>query len=95
MNMCNKVYTAIVCTMICVTCLLAAEDEGSGSANQSTLNISAVDYPVTIPWQVLKQLLDISDKSNGLYTLWINAISLTKDRLLKDKVRPISVYVCT
>lgn len=93
--MCNKVYTAIVCTTIYVTCLLAAEDEGSGAADQSILNISAVDYPVTIPWQVLKQLLDISDKSNGLFPLWSNAISLTKDRLLKDKVRPISVNVCT
>ena len=81
--MSTKAYIVIVCTMICATCLLAAEHDGSGLVDQ---NISVVDYPVKMQWQVLKKLLDISDRSKGLFKLWINAFSLTKDTLLKDKV---------
>ena len=46
------------------------------------------DYPVTVPLQVLKTLVDISDKSNKwLFTLWKNSIFLIKESLLKAKVR--------
>ena len=70
--------------MICGTCLVAAEHDGSGSAD---------DYPVKIPWQVLKRLLDILRKSKGLFQLWTNAFHLTKDTLLKDEVIFTSVHI--
>ena len=82
--MSNKAYIVIVCTMICVTCLVAAEHDDSGSAD---------DYPVKIPWQVLKKLLDISHRSKGLFQLWKNAFHLTKDVFFKDKVIFTSVCI--
>ena len=78
-----KVYITIVCTMICATCLLAAEHDGSGSAHQSTQNLSTT---VRIPRTVLEQLRDITVKSKGLIVLWSNAVYLKEDSLLKDEV---------
>ena len=69
---------------------LPAEQAGSGSTvlRDGDLNYdSVVDYPVTVPKKVLKELLDISDKSKGLLLLWRNSFYLTKDSLLKAEVR--------
>ena len=77
--MSNKAYIVIVCTMICGTCLLAAEHDGSGSADQSTQNVSTT---VTIPRGVLMRLIDFS----ALFELWRMASVLKKDSLLQDEV---------
>ena len=78
-----KVFITIVCTTICATCLLAAEHDGNGSADQSTQNLSTA---VTIPRKVLEQLIDITYKSKGLIVLWSNAVYLKEDSLLRDEV---------
>ena len=65
--------------MICGTCLLAAEHDGSGSADQSTQNVSTT---VTIPRGVLMRLIDFS----ALFELWRMASVLKKDSLLQDEV---------
>ena len=75
--------------MIYATCLLAAEDDGSGSA---ALNVSVVDCPVKIPLQVFEQLLDITYMSKGLFQLWVNAFYLKRASLLNHKVRFTSVH---
>ena len=84
-KMSNKTYIVIVCTMICATCLLAAEHDGSGSADQSAQNVSTT---VAMPRQVLKQLLDFK---KGLFILWSYAFQLKKSTLLKDEV---SLHLC-
>ena len=78
-----KVYIAVVCTMICATCLLVAESGacGGGSADQSTKNLSTT---VTIPRKVLKQLISITHKSKGLLALWGNAVNLNRGILFPD-----------
>ena len=81
--MSNKAYIVMVCTMICGTCLLAAEHDGNGSADQSTQNVSTT---VTIPRGVLMRLIDFSSGNLGLYALWSTASQLKKDSLLKDEV---------
>ena len=75
------------------TCLLAAGEDGSGSSDQKTLITSLVDHPVTLPVQVLKQLIDISDNSTGLFALWRNAFFLANVTALKKKVRVITMHV--
>ena len=83
-----KAFT--LCALMYITC---SEQAGSGSVDQSTLNVSLTNYPATLPVQVLKELVDISDKSKGLYLLWRNALYLTKNRLLKDEVSVTSALV--
>ena len=87
----SKVF--ILCALICAT--LAAEQNDSCSPNQNTLSDSVDDYPVRIPSQVLKQLTKISDNSKGLFKVWQYASKLTKDELLKEKVRVTYVCICT
>ena len=65
--------------------------DGSGSAvvpprDGLYYDLPAVDYPVTIPVKVLKELIDISDNSKGLLLLWRNSFYLTKKRLLEAEV---------
>ena len=79
-KMSNKAYIVIVCTILCATCLLAAEHDGNGSADQSAQNVSTT---VAIPRQVLKRLVDFN---KGLFILWSYAFQLTKATLLKDEV---------
>lgn len=79
------------CTLIWVTCLLAAGQDGSGSADQNTLTVLLVDHPVTLPVPVLKQLIDFSSDSNGLFPLWKKAFSLA-NVTLKKKVRVIIMH---
>ena len=74
-----------------ITC---SEQADSGSVDQSTLNASVDDYLVTLPMQVLKELVVPLDNSKGLYLLWRNAHYLTKNRLLKDEVSVTSVHAC-
>jgi len=74
--------------LINIACSLSERGSGHGSTNQSELqNTSVVDYPVTLPIQILKELVDISDNSKGLRQLWFNSFYLTKLRLLTVKVR--------
>ena len=84
-----KVFT--LCALTYITC---SEQTGNGSVDQNTLNVSLLNYPATLPVQVLKQLVDISDKSKGLHLLWKNVRYLTKDSLLEDKVRITSTHEC-
>ena len=66
---------------------------GSGSAVQSdSLNESAVDYLVTVPVKILKELIKITHKSKGLQKLWLEAFHLTADHLLNAEVR--IKYIC-
>ena len=76
-----KAFT--LCALMYITC---SEQAGSGSIDQGTLNASVADYLVTLPMQAMKELVDISDKSKGLYLLWRNSLYLTKNKLLKDEV---------
>jgi len=72
--------------LINIACSLS--EQGSGSTNQSELqNTSVIDHPVTLPVQILKELVDISDSSKGLHKLWFNAFYLSKPWLLTVKVR--------
>ena len=87
----SKVF--ILCVLICTT--LAAEQNDSCLPNQNTLHDSVDDYPVRIPRQVLKQLTDTLGNSTGLFKVWQYAFKLTKDELLKEKVRVTSVRICT
>ena len=83
----------LTCALILfATCLLAAGEDGSGSSDQKTLIISLVDHPVTLPVQVLKQLIDTTVNSTGLFALWNNAIYLAKVTTLKKKVRDITYH---
>ena len=84
MSIC-KVFT--LCALICAT--LAAEQNDSCSHNQNSL----ADYSVMIPVQVLKQLINITDKSKGLYKLWEYANKLAKDEILKEEVRITSEHI--
>ena len=77
--------------LICTTCLLAAGQDGSGSADQNALTISLVDNPVTLPVPVLKQLIDILDNSTGLFPLWTDAFKLA-NVTLKKKVSVIAMH---
>ena len=79
------------CALMYITC---SEQAGSGSVDQGTLNAPVDDYLVTLPMQVLKELVVPSDNSKGLYLLWRNAQYLTKNRLLKDEVSVTSAHVC-
>ena len=80
-----KVFT--LCVLICAT--LAAEQDGSSSANQNIQD----DNTVMIPEQVLRQLTDIGHRSKGLFKLWGNAFHQIDDDLLKNKVTVTSVHV--
>ena len=83
----------ILCVLTCAT--LAAEQNDSCSPNQNTLSDSVGDYPVRIPRQVLEQLTNTLTNSKGLHKVWNYASILTKDELLKEKVRVTSVRICT
>ena len=74
-----------------ITC---SEQADSGSVDQITLNASVDDYLVTLPMQVMKELVVPLDNSKGLYLLWRNAQYLTKNQLLKDEVSITSVHAC-
>ena len=66
---------------------------GSGSAVQSdSLKESAVDYLVTVPVKILKELINITHKSKGLQKLWLESFRLTADYLLNAEVR--IKYIC-
>ena len=73
----------LLCALICAT--LAAEQNDSCTPNQNSLADSSVRMPV----QVLEKLKDFK----GLHNLWINAMSLRKDELLKKEVRVTSEYI--
>ena len=81
--------TFMLYAVMYITC---SEQARSDSVDQGTLNASVADYPVILPVQVLKKLVDISDKSKGLHKLWRNALYLTKDSLMEDEVRVTSVH---
>ena len=54
---------------------------------------AAMDYLVTLPIQVLKQLVRIDDNSKGLKELYLNSFYLSKKKLLKDEVRPMCIVM--
>ena len=69
---------------------------GSEPAGQiDSQNRSVVDYPVTVPIKILKALVEISHKSNGLILLWRNSFSLTEDSLLKAEVSFKYAHTCS
>ena len=77
-------------------------EQASGAAlpiQSDSINESVVDYPVTLPVQVLRKLVDISDTSKGLFSLWNISMYLTKEKLMKDEVRikhvHSYVYACS
>ena len=59
------------------------------------ITYGTTNFSATLPVQVLKELVEISDNSKGLYSLWKNAKFLTKDELLKDEVRVASMHECS
>ena len=59
---------------------------GSDTMQNDSLNDPMADSLVTVPIQVLKALVDISDKSKGLILLYRNSFYLTKEKLLKSEV---------
>ena len=84
------VLVSTLFVLICTSFSLPAEQAGGGSGDvpPDGLNETVVEYTVTVPLeQVLKELLDISDTSKGLYLLWRNSIYLTEEKLLKAEVR--------
>ena len=81
-----KAFT--LCALMYITC---SEQAGS---DQGTLNAQVDDFLVTLPMQMLKELVVPLDNSKGLYLLWRNARYLTKNRLLKDEVSVTSVHAC-
>ena len=74
--------------MINIACSLPEQSSASGSAAGNT------DRPVIVPKQILEKLIDISDKSKGLYLLWSNSFYLTKDRLLTMEVSRVMIRPC-
>ena len=78
--------------LIYITSCSSSEQTGSDSTAQVDDLNSVMDYPITGPIQVLQQLIDITDNSNGLNSLYLNSRYLSKKKLLKDEVRIKYLY---
>ena len=69
--------------------------EPAAAGQSDCQNKSVLDYPITVPVKILKALVEISDKDEGLLFLWRNSFSLTEEMLLKTEVRIKHVYMCS
>ena len=87
-----KVLMVLVTMHIASSMLPEQVGSGSETMENGSLNESVADSLVTVPVQVLKALVDISDESKGLVLLYRNSFYLTKEKLLKPEVRNIDSY---
>lgn len=79
----------MLCALINIACSVPDKPvriRSGPSANKNYRDVPADSGPVKLPMYVLKELVDISDNSKGLFLLWRNAFYLTKDGLLKEEV---------
>ena len=80
------VFKAVILfALMCFTSSSFTEQPGGGLADS--------DYPVTVPGQVLKQLINIRD-GKGLLSLRRSSLDLTDENLLKAEVRSI-LHACS
>ena len=59
------------------------------------ITYGTTNFSATLPVHVLNELVDISENSKGLNSLWKVSSFLKDDRLLKDKVRVVFAHACS